>query len=247
MRSYYHCSTAKFRRRRSVILTLVGSVSAEAAVISFIVMFLSSLGTGGTAVGALTRTMLLTAGLFVTLGLGVCFITASSADKKAERHSRYTFLDVQLKAAVISVYSGEMKILGQNTVFRELYLVPFRDLEAAVPSANGKKFMIRGKIRRYGMESDFLGYHVRGGDIEFDRMWLNVGSFVELNAAEIPAYFGNPAKLCAALAEAKKRFDEIPDPRRHRESAPKPVPKRAPSRPIKRSMPDNPDFSRTWK
>ena len=247
MRSYYHCSTAKFRRRRSVVITLVGCVSAEAAVTAFIVLFLSSLGPDGAAVGALTRTMLLTAGLSVTLGLAVCFFTAYSTDKKAERHSRYTFLDIQMKAAVISVYSGEMKILGQNAVFRELYLVPFKDFEGAVPYANGRKLVIRGKIRRYGMESEFLGYHVRGGDIEFDRMWLNIGGFKELHAAAIPAYFGDPAKLCAALAEAKKRFDEIPDPRKRRENAAKPLPKRSVSRPIKRSMPDNPDFSRTWK
>ena len=247
MRSYFHCSTAKFRRRRSAVLILVGSVCAEAAVITFIVLFLSSLGSDRAAAGTLTRSMLLTAGLFVVLGLAVCFLSAFSADKKSERHSRYTFLDIQLKAAVISVYSGEMKILGQNAVFRELYLVPFSDLRSAEPCANGRKFVIRGKIRRYGMESEFLGYHVRGGDIEFDRMWLNVGGFRELESAVIPAYFGNPAKVCASLTEAKKRFDEMPDPRKRRENAAKPAPKRRVSRPIKRSLPDNPDFSRTWK
>ena len=247
MRSYYHCSTAKFRRRRSVVITLVGCVSAEAAVIAFIVLFLSTLGPDGAAVGELTRTMLLTAGLFVVIGLAVCFLAASSADKKSERHSRYTFLDIQLKAAVISVYSGEMKILGQNAVFRELYLIPFKDFEGAVPYGNGRKFAVRGKVLWYGMESEFLGYHVRGGDIEFDRMWLNVGGFTEKHTVVIPAYFGDPAKLCAALDEAKKRFDEIPDPRKRRENAAKVLPKRSVSRPIKRSLPDNPDFSRTWK
>ncbi|MBO6232185.1 MAG: hypothetical protein J6O50_16620 [Ruminiclostridium sp.] len=241
MRKYYHCSTARYRRRRSTVLTLVGSVAAEAAVISFIVMFFGSLGPESSAGDSFTGTMLLTAFLFIASGLGICFAASVSADKRSSRHSRYTFLDIQLKAAVVSVYSGEMKILGRNAVFRELYLIPFDSFVSARPSPNGRKLVITGMIRHYGMESDFLGYHVRGGNIEFDRMWLNVGSFDELPGAAFPAYFGDPAKICEALAEAKKQFDELPKPKRHEF---RPPPKK---RPIRRSLPDNPDFSRTWK
>ena len=93
------------------------------------------------------------------------------------------------------------------------------------------------------MDSDFLGYHVRGGDCEFDRMWLNEGCFEELDEAVIPASFGKPERLCKALAEAKKRFDEIPPPRRYvfREAD------FVRRRPKKRVLPDDMDFSRSWK
>jgi hypothetical protein len=243
MRSYYHCVTSKLRRRKAAVLTLVGSVCAEAALISFIVMFFGLLGGEADLSGGFIRAMLATAILFTAGGLALCFIIAASIDKKASRHSRYTFLDIQLKAAVISVYSGEMKILGRNAVFRELYLVPFESFGSAAPSRSGRKLVIKGRIRRYGMESDFLGYHVRGGDIEFDRMWLNVGSFRELQTAEIPAYFGDPARLGRALAEAKKRYDSTARPVKHETKPPAPPKKPA----IRRSLPDNPDFSRTWK
>ena len=243
MRSYFHCSTVKFRRRRSVVLVLTGAVCAEAAVTAFIVMFFGLFGTEGVRSDDLTRDMLIIAAAFVVAGLAVCFISSAAADRKAARHSRYTYLDIQLKAAVISVYSGEMTILGKNAVFRELYLIPFRDFGSAAPSADGKKLVIRGKLRRYGMESDFLGYHVRGGDIEFDRMWLNVGSYRELDEAEFPPYFGSPARIGAALSEAKKRFDELPKPKKHEFHEAAFIRRR----PIRRLLPDDPDFSRTWK
>lgn len=243
MRSYFHCSTAKLRRRRTAALILIGSVCAESAVIAFVVMFFGLFGADGSVDHSLSRTMLVTAAAFVVAGLALCFSAAVSYDRRSARHSRYTYLDLQLKAAVISVYSGEMEVFGEKAVFRELYLIPFKDLISAEPSRNGKKLEIRGKIRRYGMESEFLGYHVRNGDIEFDRMWLNYGAFVTLDRAEIPAYFGSPVKICAAILEAKKRFDEIPKPKKHefRESD------RVRRRPRPRSLPDDMSFSRNWK
>lgn len=242
MRSYFHCSTSKFRRRKAVVLTLAGSVCAEAAVISFIVMFFGLFGSES-ANDALAQTAFLIAALFTALGMTVCFTAAAVLDKRSARHSRYTYLDIQLKCAVISVYSGEMRILGRSAVFRELYLIPFKELESVSPSRNGRRLVIRGKLRRYGMESDFLGYHVRGGDVEFDRMWLNVGSFEELHAAELPAYFGDAGKICSAIADAKKRFDEIPRPKKHEFREADFIRRR----PRPRMMPDDLNFSRTWK
>ena len=242
MRSYFHCSTAKFRRRRSVALVLVGSVCAESAVISFIVMFFGIFGSGVPGNDLLVRVTLTAAAAFCIAGPALCFLAASYADKRSARHSRYTYLDIQLKFAVISVYSGEMRILGRNEVFRELYVIPFKEFVSAKASRDGKKLVIRGKMRRYGMESDFLGYHIRKGDIEFDRMWLNVGSFEEIEDAELPSYFGDPVKIAAVIMEAKKRFDEIPKPQKH-----VPPPKPAVRRPIRRVLPDEPDFSRSWK
>ena len=243
MRSFYHCSTAKYRRRKAAVLVLAGSVCAEAAVIAFLIAFFGHSASDSTGDIALMRNMTAAALMFVAAGLAVCFAASALCDKKAARHSRYTYLDVQLKAAVISIYSGEMTVLGRNAVFREMYLVPFSSFAGAEPSANGRKLVIRGKIRRYGMESDFLGYHIRNGDIEFDRMWLNVGSFEELQEIRIPAYFGSPAKISGVFAEAAKRFNELPKPKKHQFREADFIRRR----PVRRVLPDNPDFSRTWK
>ena len=243
MRSYFHCSTARLHRRRTAVLILSGSVCAESAVISFVVMFFALFGADGSVDRSLARAMLLTAAAFVTAGLVICFAAASSLDKRAARHSRYTYLDIQLRSAVISVYSGETEVFGENAVFREIYLIPFGDFISAAPSRNGKKLVIRGKIRRYGMKSDLLGYHVRNGDIEFDRMWLNHGAYKELGQVSLPAYFGSPAKISEALLEAKKRFDEIPKPKKHEFREADFIRRR----PKRRILPDDMSFSRNWK
>lgn len=240
MRTYFHCSTGKYRRRKAVSLVLIGCVCAETAVTAFIVAFFAVFGSGS---ADLALTMLVTAAAFVAAGLVLCFASAARCDRLSTRHARYTYLDIQQKAAVISVYSGEMRILGQNAVFRELYLIPFDKLDSVSPSPDGKKLVIAGKLRRYGMESDFLGYHVRNGSIEFDRWWLNVGGFEETDGAELRSRFGSAARICEALNEAKKRFDDIPKPKKHvfREAD------HIRRRPVHRVLPDDPDFSRTWK
>lgn len=240
MRSYFHCATSSYRRRLSVTAVLAGSVGAETAVISFIVMFFGVFASDNTeAVPAL----LTTAAVSVTAGLLICLAAALSARKKVVMHSRYTFADIQLKFAVISRYSGEMKVLDEKCVFRELWYIPFDGFVSAEPSRSGKHIVIRGNIRYYGAESDSLGYHVSNGAIEFDRWWFNHGGFTEMQVLEFPAVFGDPARLCDSLNEAKKRFDAIPKPRPH-------FFKEADSirrRPKHREMPDSLDFSRQWK
>ncbi len=243
MRSYFHCSTAHFMRHRNVILVLVGSVCAETAVIAFIVMFFGLFGAEGARNYTLTGIMTAAAALLTVAGLAVCFAAAAGAEKKQARHSRYTFLDIQQKSAVVSIYSGEMKVLGKNAVFRELYVISFSELESVTPHPSRRKLVVIGNIRRYGMESDFLGYHIKNGSIDFDRPWLNVGAFEQLSGAVIPCPFGDPVKISEALMNAKKRFDETPKPKKH-------VFREADfirRRPIKRLLPDDPDFSRRWK
>ena len=240
VRSYFHCVTARYRRRASAVTTLAGAVCAETAVIVFIVMFFRIFGSEDRSV---SFELIAAAGISVTAGLLIYLAASLSARRKTAMHSRYTYADIQLKFAVISRYSGEMKVFGEKTVFRELYYIPFSDLVSAVPSRNGKKIVITGKVRYYGAASDSLGYHVRGGAIEFDRWWLNYGSYTELPGFEFPAVFGDPAMLCESLNAAKKRFDEIPKPKPH-------VFKEAEfirRRPKHRALPDDLDYSRRWK
>ncbi len=240
MRSYFHCATSVYRRRLSVTAVLAGAVGAETALIAFIVMYFGIFASGSTEAAPV---LLMTAAVSVTAGLAICFASALAARRKVALHSRYTFADIQLKFAVISRYCGEMKVLDEKNVFRELWYIPFDGFISAQPSPNGRKIVIKGNIRYYGTESDSLGYHISGGAIEFDRWWLNYGSFTTTQLLEFPAVFGDPARLCDSLNEAKKRFDAIPKPKPHvfREAD------NVRRRPKPRAMPDDLDFSRRWK
>ena len=237
MRSYFHCSTSRFGRRASVMTILAGSVAAETSLIAFIVFWF---GFFAGETGAFTA-MLITAAAAVPAGMAVCLLAALRARKKTAMHSRCTYADIQLKAAVISRYAGQVTVYGKKNVWRDLWYIPFQQFVSAEPSRNGKSFIIRGKIRVYGMASDSLGYHVKNGDIEFDRWWLAHGCYTELDRLELPALFGDPKRICASLNEAKKRFDELPKPKKHvfREAD------RIRRRPKPRSLPD--DFTYRWR
>lgn len=227
-----------------MVAVLVGSACAETAVIAFVVMFFGIFGTlGGGASPETSGAMLAVAGIVISAGLAVCYLSAFAARRKIAMNSRYTFLDIQQKFFVISLYDKEFGDPGEKEIYRMLYLVPFSGFDSAEPSRGGKKLVIKGKIKLYGLPSDSLGYHIRGGDIEFDRWWLNSGGYEEHDAVELPALFGDPAKICRALAEAKKAFDEIPRPvrREFREAD------HIRLRPKPRVMPESLDFSRRWK
>jgi len=189
---------------------LAGAFTAGAAVTVFMLFWF---GLIGSEPYPLMWLMPAAAGALITAGLAVCVCSALSVEKKVRMHSRYTFADIQLKFAVLSIYGGIYNIDGENAVWRTIYYIPFSDFVSAQPSANGRKIIVNGRIREYSSDSDHLGYHIRNGSIEFDRMWFEHSGFTELSAAEFPAMFGDPRKLCDALNEAKKRFDELPKPK----------------------------------
>ncbi len=210
MRSYFHCVTSRYGRHAARVTVLAGAIAAEAALIAFMLFWFGVLGK---QLSGMLRLLPAAAGAVVLIGLAVCTHTVLSAEKKVRMNSRYTYADIQLKFAVLSKYDGIYNIDGENAVWRALYYIPFADFVSAEPSRNGKKLIITGRIREYGMDSDCLGYHIRNGGIEFDRPWLEHGCYTELSVLEFPAVFGDPQKLCDALSEAKKRFDELPKPK----------------------------------
>ena len=224
MRSYFHCVTSRFGRRAAKVMLIAGTISAEAALITFMLFWFGVLGAQMTD---MLRLLPAAAGAAVLAGLGVCVWVSLSAEKKVRMNSRYTFADIQLKFAVLSRYDGIYDIDGENAVWRVLCYVPFTDFISAEPSRNGKKIVITGRIREYAMDSDFLGYHIRNGSIEFDRPWLEENSYTEYSVMEFPAVFGNPQKLCDSLVEAKKRFDELPKPKPYKFKEPEIIRKRA--------------------
>ncbi len=212
MRSYFHCVTSRFGRRAVGNAVLVGSFAAEAALILLMLFWFGLLGTENPV---MMWQLPAAAAVIIAAGLAFCVFPALSAVKKTRMHSRYTYADIQLKFAVLSRYDGTYNIDGERAVWRVLCYIPFSDFESAEPSRNGRKIVITGRIREYAMDSDYLGYHVRNGAIEFDRPWLEQRSFTELSVLEFPAVFGRPQRLCDALNEAKKRFDELPKPKKY--------------------------------
>ena len=209
MRSYFHCATARFGRRAASAVTVIAAACAGAAFTAFIVTYFGIL----TSRGTLSPGPLAAAAAVIAGGLALCLKLKLSADKKTAMHSRYTFLDIQLRFAALSIYSGEIRRRGEKVVIRELYLIPFDSFVSAAPSRSGRKILLRGRMRHYVMDSRDLGYHIRDGSAEFDRWWLNHGAFTEIDGAEIPVLFGSPRRVCTALKKAKERFDALPKPK----------------------------------
>ena len=241
MRSFFHCRTEKYHYRSRAAILCIGAFCTEIALISFFVMFFNIFGAPDRDI---LLQMLILSGVSVFAGLSLCLIIYESTRTIIRRKSRYTYLDIQLKAVVFSRYSKAFRILGSKKIYRELYVIPFKDFSDATVYRDGKRILIKGKIRCYCLDSDNLGYHVKDGNIEMDRWWLNTGGFTVTDALVIGESFGKPEKIVSVLLAAKKRFDELPPPKVYEFKEAEIVKRR---KMMKRAMPDSFDFSRTWK
>lgn len=240
MRSFFHCRTGRMRRRGTAAIVLAASFCAETALIAFFVFFLTLFGSRDEV---LMRMMLITAASAVIAGVIVCLIAEEITHRHISRSSRYTYLDIQQKAVVYSRYADEYRIQGQKCIFREIYLIPFRDFASAETAENGRKLIITGKIRHFRTYSDSLGYHVRDGEIVFDRWWLNYGGFDETEHLMLNDCFGRPEAICGALKKAKERFDAIPPPKKYEFHEADFIRRR----PKPRLMPETLNYKREWK
>lgn len=149
----------------------------------------------------------------IFLGLFICFVTAQLGYKKIRRNSRYTYIDIQEKAVILSLYGGEYRMSGEKIIVRELYLMPFEEIKSITPEKNGHGVILSGTFRRYSMNSANLGYHIKDGEIVFDRQWLNIGGFEEIKTVRIPSLFGSQKRVMDSLKEGKKHYLEIPKPK----------------------------------
>ena len=240
LRSYFHCQTNKYRRRSSAVIVCTAAFFAEIALISFFVLFFNMFSAPDSDI---MLQMTVTAGASLFIGLALCLAVYEINLRIIRRKSRYTYLDIQLKAIVYSRYSGDFRILGHKKVYRELYIIPLKEFKAAEYCKNGKNILIKGKIRHYSLESDNLGYHIRNGDIEMDKWWLNHGGFSEEESVVITDRFGETGRIISVIEAAKKRFDSLPPPKAYQFKEADFIRKR----PKPRVLPDSFDFSRTWQ
>ena len=241
MPTFFHCHTEKYRYRARAAILCIGAFCTEIALVSFFVMFFNIFGAPDREI---LLQMLILAGISVFSGLSLCLIIYEGTRTLIRRKSRYTYLDIQLKAIVFSRYSKAFRVLGDKKIYRELYIIPLKQLTSVSLYRDGKRILIKGKIRRYCLDSDNLGYHVKDGNIEMDRWWLNSGGFSESDSLVIDDCFAKAEKLIPVLNAAKKRFDELPPPRVYEFKEAEIVKRR---KMMKRAMPESFDFSRTWK
>lgn len=241
LRSFFHCRTEKYRYRSRAAIICIGAFCTEIALISFFVMFFNIFGAPDREI---ILQMLILAAISIFSGLSLCLIIYEGARTIIRRKSRYTYLDIQLKAVVFSRYSKAFRVLGRKRIYRELFVIPFKELSYIGLYRDEKRIQLKGKIRCYCLDSDNLGYHVRGGDIEMDRWWLNSGGFTETDSLLIDESFGKAEKIVSVLNAAKKRFDELPPPKAYEFKEAEIVKRR---KMMKRTLPDSFDFSRSWK
>lgn len=239
MRWFYHFSPLKMRKKARNIMLITACFCAEICVAAFIVLIFNFLTARNYDV---IMQMLVIVCAAILTGMLVCFGTAMITWHKINRRSRYTYVDIQLKTAVYSSYAGEYRVLGEKRIIRDIYYIPFSALSEAKVSKNGKYAIITGKIRHYCMNSYNLGYHVKDGEILFDRELLNESGFESLGEVRIPAIFGNPVNLCKSFEEGKSRFEEIPAPKPYQFKEADFIRRRAKPR----VMPEDFNYSRKW-
>lgn len=210
MREYFHFVPHRIQTRTRKMLIFTAVLCAEMCVAAFFVLIFNILTAFNLDV--IIR-MLITISGIILAGMVICFGMAAISHRKVRRGSRYTYLDIQQKAMIFSLYGGEYRVQGEKVITRDIYYIPFSELKSIEPEKNGKGVILTGKIRHYSMNSEFMGYHVTDGDIVFDRQWLNIGGFEKIDSVRIPHVFGKSERVIQSVKEAYKRFVETPKPK----------------------------------
>lgn len=240
MRDFFHWDPSPLLRRRKNLILCAAALCAEICTAAFIMLILNICTAPDE--GVIFQTLFIICGTILA-GMTFCLITAAACDKKIRRRSRYTYIDIQLKGLVYSSYAGEYRVAGRRIIVRDLYVVPFRELSSVSSGDEGKVLLLTGKLRHYCMNSENLGYHVKNGDFEFDRPYLNVKGFAEEEKLRVPSVFGSSRRVADSVIAAKKRWSELPEP--------KPYVFREADfirrRPKTRVLPESFDYSREWK
>lgn len=240
MRRYFHCRTDGYSARGKAVILCTAAFCAEICIAAFFVLIFNFCTSPDRSTSAAMLTVICVS---LACGMTACLLAAEISRKKVRRHSRYTYLDIQPKGFVLSVYAGEYRIMGEKNVLRDLYYVPFRAITLAELCEDGKNIVITGEIRHFCMNSDNLGYHIADGDFDFDRSILNVSGFDSPKKLRLPPMFGKPADIMKILSEAYKEWRAIPvpKPRTFREAD------FIRRRPKARAMPESFDYKRDWK
>ena len=239
MRNFFHFSPVKPKKKAQRTIMLTACFCAEICIAAFIVMIFNFLTAKNFNV---IFYMLAVICVTILTGMLICFFAEMYFSRRIRRCSRYTYVDIQQKTAVYSSYAGEYRVAGEKVIIRDVYYIPFAVMTGAEVMKNGKGVNVTGEMRHYCMNSDNLGYHVRDGEVVFDRELLNESGFETMETLRIPAVFGNPERLCRAINEAKKNFDDVPAPKPYVFKEADFIRRRAKPR----VMPEDFNYSRKW-
>lgn len=207
MKRYFHFRTADIQRKTVSLLIFASVLCAEICIAAFFVLIFNFLTVRNYHV--IFQMLVIICGVILA-GLIFCFAVWELSQRKTMRGARYTYLDIQEKAIILSVYGGEYRGVDGKVIVRDLYYIPFEQLKGITEEKEGKGVILTGKIRHYGMNSDFLGYHIKDGDVLFDRQWLNIGGFRQLDSVKIPFVFGSNKCVYKSVVEGYRKFLEIP-------------------------------------
>lgn len=238
MRNYFHWDPAPSERRRKNMLLCAAAFCAEVCVAAFFVLIFNVCTAPDPDV---ILRMLAVIGGTILAGMLFCLAAGAVFDRRIRRRSRYTYLDIQLRGMVYSAYAREYRVGGVRMIIRDVYYVPFRTLTSA--AAEKGAVVLTGRILHYCTNSANLGYHIRNGDFEFDRPYLNIGGYTAEERLRIPGVFRSAKRAADTIGAAKRRFDALPPPKPHvfREAD------HIRRRPRARVLPESFDYSRSWK
>ncbi len=239
MRRFFHFAPFRLKKAQRLTVMITACFCAEICIAAFIVLIFNLLTTANSDV--IFKMLAVVCGA-ILLGMLICLGASLVFHRKISRNSRYTYVDIQLKTVIYSAYAGEYRVSGEKTVIRDIYYIPFAVMTGAETEKNGHGVIITGKMRHYCMNSENLGYHIKDGEVVFDRELLNESGFETVETLRIPAVFGNPERLCMAVKECREEFEEIPAPKPYVFKEADFIRRRAKPR----VMPEDFNYSRKW-
>ncbi len=248
MQDFFHADTTKYKRfarRFSIALGIFLSLPVVLCFLSLMLGFRQL-----SEPGFVTVRLAVAAGC-AALWLLLSFAVYIAAELKIRRNSRYTYLEIQPCAAVFSRYGGSWRVLGDTTLSRTLYVIPFDGTEIKYDKG---AITFSGRIRRYDGDSERLGYHVKHGVMKFDNWWLEENGYTELKSFSLPPLFSKPGFIfrCCKLAQnrclrmrARKDAEKTAQARKNRPLPPL-VRRSLPASRRKRVYTEIPTFNRNW-
>lgn len=207
--NYFHAFTKKYNKRRNVALVLIIAPVAEfSMMIIWAVMF--NIKRADDIEFILPYGII--AGAGIAGGMLLCWLCCGICEVYVRNSRKYTYFEIQQKAAVFCKYKGSYRIFGKKTVLSMVCVIPMKTYEKAFLDEKKKHIILTGKIHIYEGDQKMLSYHIKDGSPVFDKWWYNEAenSYKTVDMIRLPMDFEHPGRIAAALGKAKLEFEAIP-------------------------------------
>ena len=213
MSKFFHYDTTAVKRRVAVyllpVLTMLFLI-AFIATITGILTFRFLVGSGA------VRLVIGAAAAAVSAGVIYTAVLLDMYFRCGIRDSRYTFIDIQPRYIILSLYAGDYNGILQKTdkaaTLRKLYVCPLENLREVKINKHGKVVLTAddGAIRPYEGCSDRLSYYFVAGKLKMSEWWHNESGFKKLSKMTVPSCFMPPMPMFKTFVRAKHMCDDIP-------------------------------------